>query len=437
MLNNNRQLTLKAYLSLDYLHLATSFTEESARIFHLDRAEALKLTLACEEVFSYLCHLSSPDEPISIEITGGGYFARLEIPLNSRTFNPRRLNLTASVSPDDAADLEDMGLLIASRSVDRFQILSGAPGSLKLVLIKERAYPAPVGMNPPEPRTISNPLIETPGPDEVKLLARLVTAHYQPQYILPDLAFPGKAADMVAGGEYGARIAADRQGNIGGGVLWRWTGTKTLELFGPYIFCQPPELKLAEALVDACIADVSKSAAVEIISRYSNPDLPRGYFESLGTIDYTQPDGAVQRREIYYRQINEDPGCRVWVHPAIEDFLRAEYRRLFFLREVSLTGHEGEQRPPHSVFSPRFDRANSEITLKPVWDGADVSANLEQHIRVLKSEGLRNIFFEIDLAHAWQVNLTPALLQAGFRPCLVLPYGGDSDIVVFQYRGGN
>jgi hypothetical protein len=74
--------------------------------------------------------------------------------------------------------------------------------------------------------------------------------------------------------------------------------------------------------------------------------------------------------------------------------------------------------------------------LRPVWDGADASKNLEKHILTLKNEGIRSILFEIDTGHAWQANLTPILLENGFTPRLILPYAGKADVVIFQYREG-
>jgi anti-sigma regulatory factor (Ser/Thr protein kinase) len=49
------QVSLKTRLDPRFLRLVTSFAEESAKAFGLDTTEALKLTLACEEVFAYLC----------------------------------------------------------------------------------------------------------------------------------------------------------------------------------------------------------------------------------------------------------------------------------------------------------------------------------------------------------------------------------------------
>jgi hypothetical protein len=241
---------------------------------------------------------------------------------------------------------------------------------------------------------------------------------------------------MVASTEYGAKVAVDEKGMIGGGILWRWVGLKTVESFGPYLFQKPNGLGLSEALTDACLGEIAKTEAIGLTSRYSTPELPKGYFESLGSIDLFQPDGSIMPWPLYFRQLHEDLGCQVWAHPVLEDFLRTEYRRLFLPREIRPTQYAGEQRPPYSVFAPQFDRTNRQITLKAIWDGADASENLSQHLRVLNAETLPNIFFEVDLGHAWQANLSQILIDKGFRPRLILPYGGESDVVVFQHQGG-
>lgn len=187
-----------------------------------------------------------------------------------------------------------MGLLIASRLVERFYIAEELQQGLGLVLIKEKAYPAPAGLQVPEIKPLNNFHIKTPGPDSLKLLARLVAAHY-PVHLYPQaLRLPGKVVDMVAGGEYGAQVAADEQGQIGGGIIWRRAGARTVESFGPYLFNQPVDLGLPEELTNACIGEIAKTGAIGLISRYSTSELPKGYFESLGTIDFIQPEGTVE-----------------------------------------------------------------------------------------------------------------------------------------------
>ncbi len=436
MKESNPHVSLNTNLSIDFLRVVTSFAEQAAIAFGLDKTESLKLTLASEEVFAYLCRVAATGEAITIEASNGGYFAQIEFLFRASDFNPRNLNLTSTVSLDDASSLDEMGLLIASRSVERFYIANEPSQGLGLTLVKEKSYPDSGNLPIPQPKPLDKPSVRTPEPDGLKVLVRMLPAHY-PSHLYPaDFRFPGKVVDMVAGGEYGARVVANELGQIGGGIIWRWAGSKTAEVFGPYLFNQIPGSGLAELLLDACIGHFAKTEAVDVISRYSTPETPRGYFEPLGATSFTGPDGTVKPWPVYYRQLREDPGCQVWAHPDLESFLKAEYQRIAFTREIQLTNYEGERRKPYSVFAPEFDRSHRQVFLRPIWDGTDAPGNLAQHIKVLKAENIPNIFFEIDLAHAWQASLTPALLGQGFRPRLVLPYGGEGDVVVFQYQEG-
>jgi anti-sigma regulatory factor (Ser/Thr protein kinase) len=430
------QVFLKVRLNPDFLRLVTSFAEESAKAFGSSAPDALKLTLASEEIFAYLCRAGRTDETITIEAADGGYYVQVKFSFTTRDFNPRAFNLTSSIFLEDTESLEEMGLLIASRSVDRFYVAEDPQRGFGLVLVKEKSYPELGDIEVPQINPIKNFSLRTPHPDTLKLFVRLITAHYPSHLYPPAFLIPGKVVDMVASAEYGAKVAVDEKGQIGGGILWHRVGTKTVESFGPYLFQKPDGLGLSEALTDACLGEIAKTEAIGLISRYSTPELPKGYFESLGSIDLLQPDGSVMPWPLYFRQLHEDLGCQVWAHPVLEDFLRAEYKRLFFAREIRSTRYGGEQRPTYSVFAPQFDRTNRQITLRAMWDGKDALDNLSRHLKVLKAERLPNIFFEVDLGHAWQANLSQILVDSGFQPQLILPYGGEADVVVFQYRGG-
>jgi anti-sigma regulatory factor (Ser/Thr protein kinase) len=434
--NPNTKISLNTYVNPDYLPLVTTFADESAKAFGLDRDGAIKITLACEEIFVYLCQAGRPDEPIIVEALDGKYYVQVRFLFQDHGFDPRAFNITAQVSFDDPDSLNEMGLLIAARTVDRFHIAGVPPKGLELVLTKEKSYPELADLNIPEIKPGRSFVMKTPEPESLKLFSRLVVAYYPGNSSLASFRLPGKIVDMVSSGEYGATLAVSEAGQIGGGILWRWVGNKTVESFGPYLFNPPSGTELATDLLNSCLGGITKTTAIGLIHHYATPELPRSYFESIGTIDFVQPDGAITPRPAYYRQLNEDLGCQVWTHPDLEDFLRAFYGRLFFAREIRLTRYGGEQRPTHSVFATEFDRANGQVTLRAIWDGADIADNLAQHVKVFRAENLRNIFFAVDLALAWQANLIPALLTNKFRPRLVLPYGGEADVVVFQYLEG-
>ncbi|OPY69241.1 MAG: hypothetical protein A4E63_01844 [Syntrophorhabdus sp. PtaU1.Bin050] len=428
---------LSVYLNPAFTPLVTSFAEESAKAFGLDRNDALKLTLACEEIFTYMCAIDRENKPLTITAGNGVYFVQVRILCGVARFDPGAFNLTTHISAKDEAELEDMGLLIASRSVDRFGIVRSSGDAVEVVLIKEKMYPEAV-RGPVEVKPLEAVNILTPDPETLKLFTRQIVSTYADNLYPPDFRFPGKVVDMVASGEYNALLAVDDKGSIGGGLMWRRriAGKKMVECYGPYLFNQLPGSGIAEKLIDALIGSISKTDALCLINEYPTPELPKQYFEQLGVVDYYTPDGTAIPWPFYYRFLKEDLGAQVWAHPALEEFLRDQYKTLFFARKIVLTGYGGETRPPHSVLAAQFVRTQQMVFLRPIWDGADASQNISKHIEILRNEGMRIIFFEIDLGYPWQVNFAPALLENGFTPRLILPYAGKADIVIFQYGEG-
>ena len=61
--------------------------------------------------------------------------------------------------------------------------------------------------------------------------------------------------------------------------------------------------------------------------------------------------------------------------------------------------------------------------------------NIADHSALFAEEELDNIFFVMDLGKSWQAAFAPALLQNGFTPRLLLPYGGKGDLLVLQNTG--
>lgn len=440
MKNHMEHISLNIYLNPYYTELVTSFVERSAKAFGLEGSDALKLTLACEEIFTYLCRIGKPDKPVTLEAQNGIYFTEVKIIFDVADFDPGAFNITTSVSLEDEKGLDEMGLIIASRSVDKFSISHDEKSGIAVFLVKEKTYPE---ISIPEVATALKPLkdisIITPDFEALKAFARQTVACYETNPYPFDIRFPGKLVDMYAAGELKALVAADSSGTIGGGVIWRrWhvMNQKVVVCAGPYIFGQPNKNDIAEKLIDALIGDIAKTKAICLVNLFATPETPLHYFERLGIIDYYMPDGTIMPWQVYFRFLNEDTGCRVWTHPEFETFLRTQYKDLSFARNIITTNYAGESRPLHSVFATEFVRAQRAAFLRPIWDGADVSINLAKHIKVLKGEGILSIFLLIDLGYAWQANVVPSLLENGFIPRLVLPYAGKADIVIFQYREG-
>lgn len=438
MKNHKEHVSLNIYLNPYYTELVNRFTEQSARAFGLESPDALKLTLACEEMFTYLCRIDTADQPVTLEAQNGIYFTEIKIIFNVADFDPCAFNITTNVSLENEKDLDEMGLVIASRSVDKFSISHEEKNRITVFLVKEKTYPE-ISMS--EAAAVVKPLndilITTPDFETLKEFSRLTVTFYESNLCPNEVRFPGKLVDMHAAGEFNVLVAVDRSGTIGGGVIWRrWhvMNQKIIECAGPYVFGQPDKTGISEILMDALIGDIAKTEAICLVNLFSTPETPLHYFERLGTLDYYTPDGTFVPWQVFFRLLNEDTGCRIWTHPDLAAFLDEQYKNLYFARNIATTHYAGESRPPHSVLSTEFVRTQRAAFLRPVWDGVDISINLAKHIKVLKGEGILNIFLLIDLGYAWQANLAPAIGENNFMPQLILPYAGKADIVIFQYK---
>ncbi|HOP48955.1 MAG TPA: hypothetical protein PK874_14980 [Desulfobacteraceae bacterium] len=430
--NTENEVYLSLMASPDFTPLAMAFVEKAAFGLKLGQAEALSLTLATEEIFSYLCRVAMPDQPVEIRCSSGGYYVKADFIFSAEDFNMRAFNVTATVSFDDEASLEEMGLLIASRSVERFYVSEEKDNRMRLTLIKEKAYPEGISLDVPEVKPFMEFSIREPDPDELKLFVMLVKHYYQGQITPNAFKYPGKVVDMVDGGEYQGALAIGKGGEVGGGIIWRWSGLKTIECFGPYIFNQAYDSPMANDLLETCLGSIAKTHAVGLINLFPTHDLPGKYFEPLGTLKIFTSRDQSSSVTAYFRQMQEDPGTSVWSPPELEEFLQREYKRLFFPRQILPARDLGEMKSPFSVLSAEVDRSQDMVTLRPIRSGTDAYRNLSDHLSLFSRESIYNIFFEMDLGRPWESEFVPGLLKSGFKPKLVMPYAGKGDIVIFQ-----
>jgi hypothetical protein len=417
-----------------FLPVAAGFAEDAARSLGLGRREALAMRLAAEEIFLHLCKVATSGNRIEMTCTGGGYFVELAFLFRDR-IPLHAFNLTATISLDDDASLDEMGLLLASRSVDRFEIREAARDRIILSLIKEKAYPPAPSEPLPPLDTFKTCAIRPADGEALKIFALRVVGRY-PAHLVPGFfSCPGKVVDMVIQGDFRAMLAVDDQGQIAGGILWHRAGTKLIEFFGPYRFGSEPPATLGEDLLEACLMAIGKSDAVGLYCRLPAEPPPAAYFEKLGSLDLWDEGHKHLSIPVFFRQIHEDPGDTVWCHPDLEDFLSRAYRRHFLPRRIESVREMGETAAADSVLSARMDRFQEVVVLKAVQPGKDADRNLADHVKLMIRESFRNLLFELDLGIPWQAHLVPPLHHNGFVPKLVVPYGGEGDLVIFQWDG--
>lgn len=421
----------------NFLPLVTSFVENAALCFGLGQDGALDLRLAAEEIFIHLCRVVMPTGgPLEIRCSSGGYCVQADFSFHAEDLDVRAFNLTTAVSLEDESDFDGMGLVIASRSVDRFRLSREKGHGVRLCLIKEKSYPLHGEDPPASGRPLTTFVTRPPTSEEVKFIARLARSYYPDQLLSDYFQYPGKLVDMIASGEYQAVAAVGPAGELGGAMLWHWMGRQTVECFGPYVFSQDPDSALPESLVEGCIGAIARTHAVGLLNTRPTPQLPEHHFEKLGTLTVHSENGSSVPLQSWFRLMREDTGCAVWVHANLQNFIQGEYRRLVLPREIRPAQNAGESLSRHSVISTEFDRLQGRVTLCPMWPGVDCDENIAQHVRLMRQESIRNIFFTLDLGHAWQADFAPGLLRNGFEPCYVLPYAGEADVILFQHREG-
>ena len=313
------EMTLSLQADLIFLPVATSFVEKAAAAFGLAEPEALSLTLATEEIFVYLSS-AAVGKDIVLKCRSGGYYVDQEFLFEARDFNMKAFNLTASVSMDHQDSMDETGLLIASRMVDRFQFFEEGK-ALRLILTKDKSYPSIDDFPASDTKPLESYSIRPPDTEELKLFVSLAQKRYASPVTPQSFNFPGKVADMVACGEYRSAIAADQAGRIGGGIVWRWDGIRLVELYGPYVLGAHQDSAMSQALIDCCLSNVARIGAVGLICRYPTPELPAEYFERLGSLIFRNEQNAFLELTSYYRHLEEDLGLSVWSHDSIEPFL--------------------------------------------------------------------------------------------------------------------
>ncbi len=419
---------------LAYCSVVRSYVESSSLAMGLGEDEARSLMSAADELFSYLCREYAPTAKARILCTGGIYFVRIDFVFPFAKLDLHALNLARPVCAGDFARSSEAGLAVVARVVDRFEMDYNRENYIRMSISKNKEYPATAdGPAPAQPVT-GQYKITAPDTEEIKAISQALRAASGAECCPRSFAVPGKLADMVIAGDYEARIVRGHRGELGGCILWHSMTEKTVECFGPFVFGAAAAEAMAKDLIESCLNAIARTKAQSLICRQTGMVPPPGYFEHLGSYSMKRREGGSFLTSTYYRSIGEDEGAVVWCSPGFDDYLRAEYDRLVFPRQIRIAQNHGETRGARSVISADFDGDQSLITLNPVLSGTDNGANIAAHQDLTRRENILNAFFQVDLGLAWQTEFMPPLRELGFVPRMVLPNAGAGDLVVFTWE---
>ncbi|MGD9973532.1 MAG: hypothetical protein AB7S77_10755 [Desulfatirhabdiaceae bacterium] len=415
-----------------FLPVVLAFVETIALASGLTKTEALKLTLASEELFLHLCRVVIPAKGmIEIRCFGRDYSVQIDFSFPMTPFNMEAFNLAVKPKPNKAIRFEDMRLLLASRSVNHFKI-EQIQNRLHLQLIKDKEYPIQKPVTSPQ-TNLSDRIftIQTPYSHEIAVLSARIQADFSNTPLPRFIRYPGRLTAMMRHGNCQALIARGQADEIGGGIFLRRINEKTIEIFGPYVINNDNPVPVVHALTEAAISAASRTTASVLICSPPDGLDVSNYFEVLGSIHWHLSSGQINYHSVWFRHIKEDLGRISWITPDIHDFLKQNYDRLALPREIRLISDTGDNPSVSSVFSSDIHRFYDLVTLRLIWMGNDLDENLLQHLQMFQKESIRHIVFEVDLGLSWQAHMIPVLLKNGFSPSILLPDAGKGDAVMF------
>lgn len=412
-----------------YLPLATTFAERAGLAFGLREPDNLALALAVEEIISGVDGLALP---LTLEARNGLYYTEIDLIFPYTELSLGKMNLTASIQGEH--DLEAVGWVVASQMVDRLTVENPGRRSTRFRVLKMHRYSV-LGEDVSLPTSGSRVVeIRLGHGQELILFARRVLAYGKARELYHDpLEPPARMADLVASGDYEALLAVSERGDPVAGVLIERGNSRLARVYGPYLVGAAEEV--LEQLFHEVLRHLARTSVIGVMMETDAPIFSLDEVERLGARRLRLPAGGELQLNTYFRALREDPGLQSWATPSLQEYLRAEYQRLTLPRDVQLWRQVPGSIPDlPSVIACDFRRAHSSCLMRPVLPGQDMAENLASHLALLDSEGLLNIFFELDLGCPEHLAFAASLDSQGFRAAVLLPGAGHGDLLLLERR---
>lgn len=397
--------------------------------------ESYRFQLTVEEFCLCLMELLQAGDCLRLSMQAKPSQLRAVFSFNATDLSLGGLNLTAKAqSCVESEPGRDLGLLLAGKAADRFHLEQQGGEGFRLVAEVDRRYPELTPVATPEDVRPPYRLDRQADPARLCQAAALAMGAYPAGQCPGSFQWPEKFVALVAEGEKAGVVALDAAGRTVGLLVWTPCSAQALNFSGPYVFAPQPEREtIARLLTDGFLEAVARDRHVIVLSFRATADLPAGYFEPLGSLL------AGQERDghdvpVVFRHLREDTGMAVWCAPSLQDFLHQAYGRLAMPRDILPVEPPAGRPRRESLLGASLDRHGNLAELRPFLDGQDLEANLTAHVAAIRDKGIRRILYYMDLSRPWEAALADDLLRAGFVPRLVLPHGGQSDMVVWQHE---
>lgn len=423
-------MELSVELVPERMPVVVVFAETAAKAVGLDASAASMLALSTEELFLALCN-SIPGAGITVRI----HDRRYAIDLLFQVPQPpdlRIFNITSRPDHDTEEGLADMGLFLASRVCDQFSIHQLALGGWEIMLRKERSYPSGTRQLQPHPTTRTWQLTTTPAPDAVKLLSTLVSDCYAACQFPEEFTPPGRLLDKLASNEYGVILAHNEQGDLAGGLIWHTGEGRIVECFGPYLAAPAEPEQLTIALCEKMAELFGRSNYLGLVLYAPQQPPVAAGFEAAGSLAI--PGGSVWAG---YRMLAEEFGSDAVSAPELLPFYTDWCSSMALARNIRPYLDDGETGNGLTLFATRLNRSAGMARLTPLLVGLDAGTVIAEHLHLLDQEQFNAIYCTIDTGRPFDALLVPHLLQKGFTPCMLVPWGGTGDLILLHRDGAN
>ncbi len=422
-------IELKLPLNPGMMHLAVSFAETAAKMAALAERETVLLALGVEELFMALCK-TMEGSPVEILFRDCRFAVEIIFRFRQPPPDLKVFNITSRPGHDTDEDLENIGLFLASRASDQFDIRKLNGECWEIMLRKERQYPTSESPECTKRQTIAKWKISlSPSSPSVKTLSDLIALDYRSAQFPEEFTPAGRLLDKIASGDYGAIIAEDKNGAVAGGLIWRTTESHLVECFGPYIGEAAERERLAIELCEAVTALFGRSGHNGMILYAPVPPPLDAGFETAGSIETSEC--AIWAG---YRMMKEEFGSIAYIASGLLQYYTERSAAMALAREIKDYRDDGETGDGLTLFASRLNRSAGLAQLKPLLTGKDADSVLKEHLELLDHSGYLTTVCLLDTGRPFDSLLVPHLISRGFCPVMLVPWGGIGDIIHLQRR---
>lgn len=413
---------LKVPLYQDFLPIVLSYIENTAKVFKMSNQETTQLVLATEEIFSFLVYKAKRADILYLTVRTRGSYIEVIAKFALEMLPVQAMNLTTKIAADDDNALGSMGLLIAARSVDSLRLNIDSDGYMYLSYTKDKQY----SRLPPAPHIQTNftgsYVAEDIDVERIPEFCAQAVAEYGGSDVAEFLRYPQKLTDVITRGDFDGCFALDSKGHVAGALFWESNGD-LISGKGFFILAKKDKDEVAKVLMNGCQRRTFILRPHCLFLEHSTTETP---------IDFLR----IGRTAAYHPMYAGDKPTAIYINSALVSFAKTFYRKIGVIRNIYeqmsnniLSGINSE----HSAFAVSIDKFHKEVKISTLWVGKDAAENLQNHIKVLKKEGMSSLIFDLAIEKPEQAVMGDFLLQVGFKPEVIIPWTKDGDVLRFFY----